>query len=165
MDLGLKGQRMSQVLQSASMHDLLDSAERTGRYSTFLSAVKLAGLEATLRSKGPFTLFAPQDEAFEKFPSATLDKLMAPDNRDLLVSVLGYHFAPGQVLAARFAGKRIAATSFEGSRLRIDGSDGLHVDGASVVEADVPASNGVLHGIDRVLWPKTAGAAVAVPAA
>ena len=156
---------MSQLLQGAPLRDLIDSAERTGRYSTFLSAVKLSGLEATLRSAGPFTLFAPQDEAFEKFPSTTLSKLLRPDNRELLVSVMGYHFAPGQVLAARFAGKRIAATSFEGRRLRIDGNDGLHVDGARGVEADVPASNGVMHGIDRVLWPKLArAAAAAVPA-
>ena len=156
---------MSQLLQSAALADLIDSAERTGRYATFLSAVKLSGLEPTLRSAGPFTLFAPQDEAFEKFPSATMSKLMRPDHRELLTAIVGYHFAQGQVLAARFAGKRITATSFDGRRLRIDGSDGFHVGGARVVEADVAASNGVLHGIDRVLWPKAAPAAVAaVPA-
>ena len=144
--------------------DLVDAAKSTGRYATFLSALDVSGVEATLRGKGPFTLFAPQDEAFEKFPRETLDKLLRPDQRELLTAVLGYHFAPGQVLAGRFAGKRISAISFEGRKLRIDGGAGLSVNGARVVETDVMASNGVLHGIDRLLWPKFATAEAAAVA-
>lgn len=155
---------MTQKPQIAPRHDLVDCIKNAGGYTTFLGLLDAAGLEATLRGSGPFTLFAPRDEAFEKFPKATMTKLLQRDHRDLLVSMLGYHFAPGQVLANRFAGKRIAATTFEGRRLRIDGTAGLRVDGARVVEADVLASNGVLHGIDRVLWPKAATAAATVPA-
>lgn len=132
---------------------LIDVAQSAGQFSTFLRAVAAGDLLDTLRTRGPFTLFAPTDDAFDLFPASTLRKLMTPAHKPLLQKVLSYHFANGKVLAARFEGKRVRATTLEGGDLRISGVDGLTVNGASVSLPDILASNGVLHGIDRVLWP------------
>lgn len=138
--------------------DLIAAAKQAGVYKTFLNALQASGLAATLEGAGPFTVFAPTDHAFEKFPTATMDKLMAADQRALLRSVLGYHFAVGQVKAARFAGKKIRAKTFDGRDLIIDGVGGVRVNGAKLIHPDIFADNGVLHGIDRVLWPEVAAA-------
>ncbi|NDC57750.1 MAG: fasciclin domain-containing protein [Alphaproteobacteria bacterium] len=134
--------------------NLFDVAVDSGHFSVFLKAAESVGLRDTLESGGPFTLFAPTDAAFDKFPATTLAKLLRPEHAPLLRTVLLFHFAPGVVPARRFAGTRIRAKSFEGGDLFIDGSDGIAVNRARVVAPDITATNGVIHGIDRVLWPK-----------
>jgi uncharacterized surface protein with fasciclin (FAS1) repeats len=111
-----------------------------------------------LEEGGPFTLFAPTDEAFEKLSSAARDRLLGGD-RALLREVIGFHFAKGQVLSTRFGGKHMRAVTKSGD-LTIDGRRGLRVNGANVVDPDIKAANGVMHGIDAVLWPKTAAIAM-----
>lgn len=132
---------------------LVGAAVRAGAFKEFLRLAKAADLTETLRGLGPFTLFAPTDEAFAKLSPDALASLATEEQRDLLRSMLSYHFAEGQVKAERFAGKRMRAVSYEGSSIRIDGRNGLLVDGATVVMPNIFASNGVIHGIDRVIWP------------
>lgn len=138
--------------------DLIAAAIEAGNFTTFTSLVEAANLRTTLSGAGPFTVFAPTDAAFEKFPDATLAKLRQSDQAELLRAVIGAHFAAGQVRTRRFAGKRIRAKSHQGGDLVIDGAEGIVVNGAKVTNPDILAANGVLHGIDRVLWPKFAQA-------
>jgi uncharacterized surface protein with fasciclin (FAS1) repeats len=145
-------------MSSNGRHELGDLADVAGRedvFGSFLAAAAAAEIMGVLRSAGPYTLFAPTDTAFAKFPPSTLSKLMRPANRVLLVSILGYHLALGAVLTRSLAGKRYRAKTLEGRDLRIDArGDVVAVNGAPVVRPDLIASNGVLHGIDSVLWPK-----------
>lgn len=132
---------------------ILQAAEKAG-YWRFASMLQTAGFAELLGGPGPFTMFAPNDAAFEKFSAASLDKLMAGD-RDLLRLVTGYHFAAGKVMAARFAGKRIRAVMHAGGEVMIDGKLAvLRVNTARVIEPDVAAQNGIIHGIDTLLWPR-----------
>jgi uncharacterized surface protein with fasciclin (FAS1) repeats len=141
--------------------NLVDIARAAGGFASFLEAAEAAELLDTLQGPGPFTLFAPTDAAFAKFPAATLSKLMQADQKPLLRSIIAFHFAEGRVAAGRFAGKKIRAKSYEGGELLVDGSSGIVVNGARVVMPDLGAVNGVLHGVDKVLWPKQREAAVA----
>jgi uncharacterized surface protein with fasciclin (FAS1) repeats len=153
---------MSSLGSCDALGDLADLADREGVFSTFLAAAASADMIGALRSAGPYTLFAPTDAAFAKFPPSTLAKLMRPANRALLVSILSYHIAPGAVRARSLAGKRYRAKSLEGRDLRIDGrGEVVTVNGAPLARPDRVASNGVLHGIDNVLWPKPSPARAA----
>jgi uncharacterized surface protein with fasciclin (FAS1) repeats len=127
-------------------------ADRAG-FHIFASALRNSDHFETLEGAGPFTVFAPSDEAFQKFAPAALDKLLH-DDAELLSMVLGYHFAAGEVAMARFVGKRIRAVMHAGGDVRIDGRAGLRVNAARLVKPDLGARNGVVHGIDGVLWPK-----------
>ena len=131
--------------------DIVDTAVAAGDFGTLVTAVQTAGLVDTLKGKGPFTVFAPTDEAFAKIPKSDLDALMADKTK--LRAVLTYHVVPGKVMASDVAGLSSAKT-VEGQSLTIDTSDGVHVDGARVVQTDIVASNGVIHVIDRVVMPK-----------
>jgi uncharacterized surface protein with fasciclin (FAS1) repeats len=133
-------------------------ADRAGFY-TFASAVRSSDHFKTLEGRGPFTVFAPSDEAFKRFSAASLDRLLKED-RDLLHLVLGYHFAAGKVATARLAGKRIRAVMHAGGDVIIDGRSGLRVNTARLVKPDLDAANGVIHGIDAVLWPREPAAAI-----
>ena len=121
----------------------------------------VAGVEASreqhlpdLRvADGPFTVFAPTDEAFAKLPAGTVDDLLKPENKDKLVAVLTYHVIPGKVMAADILGKKMEVETVRGSTAEIDATDGVKIDGANVVVADVEASNGVIHVIDAVILP------------
>jgi uncharacterized surface protein with fasciclin (FAS1) repeats len=135
---------------------LIDAAEQAGGFDTFLSVVREAGLESLLAGAAKHTVFAPTDEAFAKFPQATLDKLAAPEQRELLTAVVSMHLVAGQVRTERLKGKRIRGKSVQGGELVINGADAVTVNGAVIVRPDISAANGVLHGIDRVLWPKLA---------
>lgn len=135
---------------------LIDAAEQAGGFDTFLSVVRKAGLEELLAGAGKHTIFAPTDEAFAKFSQATLDKLNSPEQRELLTAVVSVHLVAGQVRTERLKGKRIRGKSVEGSELVINGADIMTINGAVIVRPDISAANGVLHGIDRVLWPKFA---------
>jgi len=133
--------------------DIVETAVAAGSFKTLTAAVQAAGLEATLRSDGPFTVFAPTDEAFAKLPAGTVEMLLKPENRDQLVSILTYHVLPGNVYSKSLAGKQIEAATVQGTTVAVDGTDGVKVDNANVIKADIKTSNGVIHVIDSVLMP------------
>ncbi len=131
--------------------DIVDTAMAGGSFNTLVTAIKAAGLTDTLKGKGPFTVFAPTDAAFAKIPKASLDALLA--DKQKLASVLTYHVVPGKVMAADV--KSGDVKSVQGSSIQVNAEGGaVKVDGASVVKADVEASNGVIHAIDTVIMPK-----------
>ena len=134
--------------------DIVQTAINNGSFKTLVAAVKAAGLVDTLKRPGPFTVFAPTDDAFAKLPSGTLENLLKPENKKQLVAILTYHVVPGKVMSKDIAGKKTMAKSVEGEQISIDATDGVKVDGAKVVKADVEASNGVIHVIDAVIMPK-----------
>ena len=138
----------------AQAADIVDTAVSAGSFKTLVAAVQAAGLADTLKGPGPFTVFAPTDEAFAKLPAGTVEDLLKPENKDKLVKILTYHVVPGKVMAADVAGKKTMAKSVEGSEITVDGSNGVMVDNAKVVTADVAADNGVIHVIDTVIMPK-----------
>jgi len=130
--------------------DIVDTAVAAGSFETLVTAVKAAGLVDVLKGDGPFTVFAPTDEAFAKLPAGTVESLLA--DKDALVKVLTYHVVPGKVMAADVV-KLTSATTVQGQDVRIDTTSGVKVNDASVVKADVVASNGVIHVIDTVILP------------
>ncbi|WP_341304021.1 fasciclin domain-containing protein [Pseudomonas sp. TMP25] len=131
--------------------DIVDTAVAAGQFNTLVTAVTAAGLVETLKGEGPFTVFAPNDAAFAKIPKADLDALLA--DKDKLSAVLTYHVVPGKMMAADLAGKT-ALKTVQGGELTLDTSNGVTVDGASVISADIETSNGVIHVIDSVVLPK-----------
>lgn len=138
----------------AETKDIVDTAVGAGNFSTLVTAVKAAGLVETLKGAGPFTVFAPTDEAFAKLPKGTVEDLLKPENKDKLKAILTYHVVPGKVMAADIKGKKESVKTVEGSDLAVDATSGVKVNDASVVTADVAASNGVIHAIDTVVMPK-----------
>jgi len=141
------------VTPIAKAADIVDTAVKAGDFKTLVAAVKAAGLVATLKGKGPFTVFAPTDEAFAKLPPGTVDDLLKPANKAKLVAILTYHVVPGKVTAEEVAGKTLNAKTVEGQPLKIDAMNGVMVDNAKVTRPDIMASNGVIHVIDTVLIP------------
>lgn len=136
--------------EKASM-DIVDTAVAAGSFETLVTAVKAAGLVDTLKGDGPFTVFAPTDEAFAKLPAGTVEALLA--DKAKLTAILTYHVVSGKVMAKDVMGLT-EAQSVEGSVLSIDTSKGVMIDGATVIKADIEASNGVIHVVDTVLIPK-----------
>jgi len=133
--------------------NIVEVASGNDSFSTLVAAVKAAGLVDVLAGEGPYTVFAPTDEAFAKLPAGTVEDLLKPENKDKLVAVLTYHVVPGKVMAADVV-KLDSATTVQGSDVTIAASaDGVMVDGANVVMTDVDASNGVIHVIDAVILP------------
>jgi uncharacterized surface protein with fasciclin (FAS1) repeats len=131
-------------------------ARTAGQFSTLLAAVNAAGLTETLVGRGPFTVFAPTDEAFNRLPNGTVADLLKPENREKLVTLLTYHVLPGRVTAAQ-ARTVSSAETVAGQKVTLRDVDGeLRVNNAVVRIADVPASNGLIHVIDRVLMPQAA---------
>lgn len=133
---------------------IIDAAEVAGAFSTFLALLKKSGVDAILRGVSSHTVFAPTDDAFGQFPRATLDKLSGPEHAPLLKSLIEGHLVVGQLYSARIQGKRISGKSLGGSELVIVGKSKTTVNGAVLILPDILASNGVIHGIDRVIWPK-----------
>lgn len=131
--------------------DLVQVASTTEGFSTLVKAVTAAGLVETLQGSGPFTVFAPTDEAFAALPSGLLDKLLLEENRDALLAILTYHVVAGKVTSAEIATG--TARTVGGSNIELVVGNGIQVNGANVVLADVEASNGVIHVIDQVLLP------------
>jgi uncharacterized surface protein with fasciclin (FAS1) repeats len=155
----------SKKATTAAKYDIVDTALNNGQFNTLVAALQAAGLTETLKGAGPFTVFAPTDEAFKKLPAGTLDALLKPENKQQLVDVLTYHVVAGKVMSRDVKGKTATPTSIEGDALAIDGTKkGVMVDNAAVTAADVRASNGVIHVIDTVLLPKSLTAS-APPAA
>ncbi len=116
--------------------------------------MQAAGLVDTLKGAGPFTVFAPTDEAFAKLPAGTVEDLLKPENKAKLVAILTYHVVPGKVMAADIAGKKTMAKTVQGTEVTIDAMKGVMVDNANVTKADIVADNGVIHVIDAVILPK-----------
>lgn len=135
-------------------------ADRAG-FHIFAEALRSSDYFDTLEKDGPFTVFAPTDAAFGAMSPVVLDGFLNRD-RDKLHQLLGYHFALGRVAAARFAGKRIRATMRTGGEVIVDGRGGLKANGARVIKPDLDAANGVVHGIDALLWPRERGAGLSV---
>ncbi len=137
---------------AASAADIVDTAV-AGKFNTLVAAVKAAGLVDTLKGPGPFTVFAPTDEAFAKLPAGTLEDLLKPENKAKLESILTYHVVAGKVMAKDVV-ELDSATSVEGSEIAVQTMDGVvMVDGARVIQADIETSNGVIHVIDSVILP------------
>lgn len=130
--------------------NIVETAREAGSFTTLLAAVDAAGLGETLASTGPFTVFAPSDEAFAQLPEGTVESLL--EDTAKLTDVLTYHVVPGRVTAAEVV-HLAAAPTVQGGELPISIAGGVHVGGASVVSADIEASNGLIHVIDRVLLP------------
>ncbi len=133
--------------------DIVDTAVGAGSFGTLVAAVQAAGLVETLKGEGPFTVFAPTDEAFAALPEGTVESLLEPENRDQLVAILTYHVIPGAVMSTDIAGQELSVATVNGAEVEIDATSGVTVDGANVVTADIVASNGVIHVIDQVILP------------
>lgn len=106
-----------------------------------------------LKGSGPFTVFAPTDEAFKALPTGTVESLLKPENKSKLIAILSYHVVPGKTVSSKIAGKMLTAKTVQGGSVNIDGTNGVRINNASVVKADIIASNGVIHVIDKVLMP------------
>ncbi|MCV6595250.1 MAG: fasciclin domain-containing protein [Silicimonas sp.] len=133
--------------------DIVDIASGNDGFSTLVTALDAAGLVDTLKGDGPFTVFAPTNGAFDALPTGTVDRLLMPENRDELVKVLTYHVVPGAVTSDQLAGERLRVGTLEGQMLHVNGKDGVTVENANVTVADMAATNGVIHVIDKVLLP------------
>jgi uncharacterized surface protein with fasciclin (FAS1) repeats len=139
----------------AAAADIVETASEAGSFQTLLTAAEAAGLVDTLKSEGPFTVFAPTDEAFAKLPEGTVEDLLKPENQDQLKAILTYHVVPGKTMSSDIAGKELEVETVQGETIAIDASDGtVMVDDATVVQADIETDNGVIHVIDTVLMPQ-----------
>ena len=138
------------TLGSAHAKDIVDTAVAAGSFKTLATALQAAGLVDTLKGKGPFTVFAPTDEAFAKVPKADLDALLA--DKAKLTAVLTYHVVPGKVMAADVKADKVKTV--QGSEITVATTGGVKVDAANVVKTDIVADNGVIHVIDSVIMPK-----------
>ena len=141
----------SAAVEEASVGTIVEVASANPDFSTLVAAVSAAGLVETLSGEGPFTVFAPTNEAFAALPPGVLDALLLPENKDALVKILTYHVVPGTVLAADITDGDVATV--EGQNVTLSTANGVTVNGATVLTADVLASNGVIHVIDAVLVP------------
>lgn len=142
------------TVRAAEKMDICETATAAGNFKTLCAAVKAADLDKTLKGKGPFTVFAPSDEAFAKLPKGTLENLLKPENKEKLAAILSYHVVEGKVTAKEVAAMSDAKT-VEGSKLSIKVIEGkVTVDNANVVSTDIECTNGVIHVIDTVLMPK-----------
>jgi uncharacterized surface protein with fasciclin (FAS1) repeats len=139
---------------AAIADDIVDVAAGAGAFETLIAAVQAAGLEETLRGEGPFTVFAPTDEAFAALPAGTVESLLEEENRDQLVAILTYHVVPGAILSSDIAGQQLEVETVNGATLSIDAGERVRVDDAWVIQADVEASNGVIHVINQVVLPE-----------
>lgn len=146
-------QQAAMVEASYAAKDIVDTAVSAGSFNTLAAALKAADLVTALKGAGPFTVFAPTDEAFAKLPAGTVETLLKPENKAKLQAILLHHVVSGEVKASK-AVKLTGATTLGGQRIDIDAGGGrVGVDGANVVKTDVMASNGVIHVIDRVILP------------
>ena len=134
--------------------DIVDTAVSAGQFNTLVAAVEAADLVTTLKGDGPFTVFAPTDEAFAALPEGTVENLLKPENKEQLISVLTYHVVAGKIMSSDIAGTTAMVESVQGSELDVNATNGVTVDGATVVTADIEPDNGVIHVIDRVVLPQ-----------
>lgn len=133
--------------------DIVDTAASAGTFETLVAAVTAADLVDTLKGDGPFTVFAPTDDAFAALPEGTVESLLLPENKDQLVAILTYHVVAGKVMSTDLSDDMTAAT-VQGGDITIDLDNGVMVNDANVVTADIEAENGVIHVIDKVILPQ-----------
>jgi uncharacterized surface protein with fasciclin (FAS1) repeats len=133
--------------------DIVSIAASNDQFSTLVAAVTAADLVDTLKGPGPFTVFAPSDFAFSQLPAGTVENLLKPENKDQLVKILTYHVVPGNITSDQLVGKTQDVATVQGQTVRVDGRNGVRVNGVTVSQADIQGSNGVIHRIDRVLLP------------
>lgn len=137
---------------TAASGNVVDVAAANGSFKTLTAALKAAGLDKALASEGPFTIFAPTDEAFAALPEGTVEELLKPENRDTLITILTYHVVSGENTSKTL--KSGEAETLEGAAVEVKvSSNGVMVNDANVVTADIPATNGVIHVIDKVIMP------------
>lgn len=146
---------MTLGIMSAKADDIVDTAIAAGQFNTLVAAVQAADLVDVLKSDGPFTVFAPTDEAFAALPAGTVESLLLPENKDKLVAVLTYHVVPGKIMSTDIAGKKVDVESVEGSMISVNAMNGVMVDNAHVIVADIETDNGVIHVIDAVILPSS----------
>ena len=145
------------VTGRAQNKNIVETAAAAGSFNTLAAALQAAGLVETLKGEGPFTVFAPTDEAFAKLPAGTVENLLKPENKEKLKAILTYHVVAGKVTAAQVT-KLKSAKTVQGSDVKIAVTGGIvTVNGAKIVKADVMASNGVIHVIDTVIMPPQVG--------
>jgi uncharacterized surface protein with fasciclin (FAS1) repeats len=140
---------------AGAQKDIVDTAASAGTFETLVAAVSAADLVDTLKGDGPFTVFAPTDEAFAALPEGTVESLLKPENKDQLVAILTYHVVPGKVMSTDLSDD-MTATTVQGGDIMIDLDEGVKINEASVVTADIETSNGVIHVIDSVILPPEA---------
>ena len=145
---------ISACVPASTEPDIVDIAASNDQFSTLVAAVTAAGLVDTLKGDGPFTVFAPTNDAFAALPAGTVEDLLKPENKDKLIAILTYHVVPGAVTSDQLAGQRMDVATVQGQTVHIDGRSGVKVNKSRVTTADIIASNGVIHVIDRVLLPK-----------
>ncbi len=139
----------------AQQKDIVDTAVAAGSFKTLAAALQAAGLVDTLKGNGPFTVFAPTDEAFAKLPAGTVEELLKPENKAKLTAILTYHVVPGKVMASQVVSLKEAKT-VNGKSVKIAVDNGtVMIDNAKVVKTDIGATNGVIHVIDTVILPDT----------
>ena len=149
------GALVSLASVNANAADIVDTAVKAGQFKTLAAALTAGDLIVVLKGNGPFTVFAPTDEAFKKLPPGTVENLLKPENKAQLVKILTYHVVPGKVMSSALAGKKTEAKTVEGEMVMVDATvSGVTVNNAKVVTADVAADNGIIHVIDTVLIPK-----------
>ena len=149
------GALVSLVSVNVNAADVVDTAVKAGQFKTLAAALTAGDLIVVLKGNGPFTVFAPTDEAFKKLAPGTVENLLKPENKAQLVKILSYHVVPGKVMSSALAGKKTEAKTVEGEMVVVDATmGGVTVNNAKVVTADVAADNGVIHVIDTVLIPK-----------
>jgi uncharacterized surface protein with fasciclin (FAS1) repeats len=139
---------------SRATTDIIDTAVAANNFNTLVTAVKAADLVKTLKGPGPFTVFAPTDEAFAKLPAGTISNLLKPENKQKLASILTYHVVPGKVMASDVVELNSAKTVNGQSVSITTSADGVRIDNANVVKTDILCSNGIIHVIDAVILPQ-----------
>lgn len=139
---------------SQNLGELAQTAASQGSFTTLTKAVQAAGLTEQLAGKGPYTVFAPTDAAFAALPKGTLDTLLKPENKSKLVKLLGYHVVPGQVTSSQLTSGKVKTVEGTPVTVKVDSATNtVTVNGAKVVQADIPASNGIVHVVDKVILP------------
>ena len=151
--IALVGLVTTQSAVAQQQNDIVDTAVSAGSFETLVAAVQAAGLVDVLKGDGPFTVFAPTDDAFAALPEGTVETLLKPENKDQLVAILTYHVVPGRVASSEVVNLG-EATTVQGQNVTISVEDGkVMIDEATVITADIEASNGIIHVIDRVILP------------
>lgn len=151
----IQGKTLVEKEDPKSSKDIVDIAINDGRFKTLVAALKAADLVDTLKGEGPFTVFAPTDDAFKKIPGNTMADLLKPENKKALSNILTYHVTPGKVLAADIAklnGKEIKMLNGDKAKIEVKNNE-VFIDGAKVIITDIIAENGIIHVIDTVMMP------------
>ncbi len=152
--LALAGGIVLAADRAEAQENIVETAAAAGQFGTLLAAAEAAGLVETLAGPGPLTVFAPTDEAFARLPAGTVDSLLQPQNRDQLVAILTFHVVPGEVTSSDLAGMAVRLETASGRELAVDATtSAVNVGGARLIGADIAASNGVIHVVDRVILP------------